>query len=107
MFRGRRRKVPAHLLILGEYIPVQLRKAYFDTSIYACDPSGLPVYDNDAKSRTRIPEYAPYDIVFKEVRANHFWDVYSPYELGLLAVEPNAMDIHDMAPVDGHSIEGC
>ena len=105
MFRGRRGKVPAHLLILGEYIPVQLRKAYFDTSIYACDPSGLPVYDNDAKSRTRIPEYAPYDIVFKEVRANHFWDVYPPYELGLLAVEPDAMDVHDMAPEDGHSIE--
>lgn len=80
--------------------------SYFDTSIYACDPSGLPVYDNDAKNRTRIPEYASYDIIFEEVRANHFWDVYSPYELGPLGVEPNAMDVHDMTSVDGHSIDG-
>ena len=67
MFRGRGGKVPAHLLIPGEYIPVQLRMAYVDTRIYACDPFGPPVYDDDAKSRTRIPEYAPYNIVFKEV----------------------------------------
>ena len=86
---------------------MKLREAYFDTSIYICDPSGLPVYDNDAKSRIRIPENAPYDIVFKKVRADYFWDVYSPYEFGPLRVEPNAMDVHDMAPVDGHLIEGC
>lgn len=84
---------------------MELREAYFDTSIYIYDPSGLPVYDNDAKSRTRIPEYAPYDIVFKEIRADHFWDAYSPYEFGPPRVEPNAMDVHDMAPVGGHSIE--
>ena len=80
------------------------RVTHFNTGIYVCDPSGLPVYDDDAKTRSRTPEYAPYDIVFKEVRTDYFSDVYSSYGFNPLRF-PNAKNVHDMAPVDGPSIK--
>ena len=96
----------AYLLTLGKRYTVASRVAYFDTSIYVCDPSGPPVYDNDSKTRTPVPEYAPHDVIFKKVRPSYFCDLYSPYEIDpSRRCGPNAINIHDMGAVDGHSIE--